>query len=236
MKRRNIPDYERGAIIAGWDSKCAYCEKKDGPFEIEHIVPFSTGGTCEVENFTIACFSCNRRKHATQLPIFYEGLLLAVAGRRAGAIRKDIAVRKKDKILQNYNGRGYCEEDKIYACVFGFDYVDKYLKPKPSLDNPVNGNLHRVTKIEGIPRKYARLVEVSVAAEIANLEAKLSYEKQKLRFKVYENEYAYLKLKRDNFKLSGEKNPSIKGLLSFWGEKFCRVLAQTYPDQTGETI
>ena len=233
MKRRNIPDYERRAIIAGWHNKCAYCEKKDGPFEIEHIVPFLKGGACEVENFTIACFSCNRRKYDTQLPIFYEGLLLAVAGRRAGSIRKDIAVRKGNKILQNYAGRGYCEEYRIYACVFGFEYVDKYLKPKSSLDQMINGNFHRVTKIEGIPRKYARLVEVSVAAEIANFEAKLSYEKQN---KVYKNEYAYLKLKRDNIELSREKTPSIKGLLSFWYEEFCRVLAQTYPDKTSKTI
>lgn len=41
---------------------CAYCGAEQGPFEIDHIHPWSRGGTDDRENLTLACRPCNRSK------------------------------------------------------------------------------------------------------------------------------------------------------------------------------
>ena len=47
---------------------CSYC---DGSCEqIDHIVPFDTGGELKPENTTAACASCNHRKCHTPLLLF----------------------------------------------------------------------------------------------------------------------------------------------------------------------
>lgn len=45
----------------GWT--CGYCGTKDGPFDIDHIVPLSRGGAPnDTENLICACARCNRSK------------------------------------------------------------------------------------------------------------------------------------------------------------------------------
>jgi hypothetical protein len=45
----------------GWT--CGYCGKKDGPFDIDHIVPISRGGALtDTDNLICACAKCNRSK------------------------------------------------------------------------------------------------------------------------------------------------------------------------------
>ena len=85
--RRNIGLSERSAIASAWNNKCAYCKTTDGPFAVDHIVPHSASGTCDVENLCWACSKCNAQKSDTRLPIFQEGLLIGLAARRARAIK-----------------------------------------------------------------------------------------------------------------------------------------------------
>ncbi|MGB8266179.1 MAG: RNA-guided endonuclease IscB [Candidatus Velthaea sp.] len=64
-------EYQQGAL-AGYEVReylleklgrsCAYCDKKDTPLEVEHIVPRSRGGSDRVSNLTLACRPCNQRK------------------------------------------------------------------------------------------------------------------------------------------------------------------------------
>ena len=49
-------------LLEKFHRQCAYCESKDVPLEIEHIVPKSRGGTNRVSNLTLACHSCNQTK------------------------------------------------------------------------------------------------------------------------------------------------------------------------------
>jgi len=42
--------------------KCRYCSTENGPFEFDHVVPWSRGGLDTVENLVVACFTCNRAK------------------------------------------------------------------------------------------------------------------------------------------------------------------------------
>ena len=58
--RPAIPTSVKQDVLAG--RCCTYCGVTSGPFEIDHIVPWSRGGTHDRENLTLACKPCNRSK------------------------------------------------------------------------------------------------------------------------------------------------------------------------------
>jgi hypothetical protein len=43
-------------------AKCAYCGDTSGPFELDHILPYSRGGKTSLVNLTVSCAPCNRSK------------------------------------------------------------------------------------------------------------------------------------------------------------------------------
>jgi 5-methylcytosine-specific restriction endonuclease McrA len=64
----NVREY----LLEKWGRKCAYCDKKEVPFEIEHIVPRSKGGPNSVSNLTLSCNSCNRQKGSNNIEDFVK--------------------------------------------------------------------------------------------------------------------------------------------------------------------
>ena len=52
----------REYLLEKWGRKCAYCDVKDKPLEVEHITARSRGGTNRVSNLTLACKPCNGDK------------------------------------------------------------------------------------------------------------------------------------------------------------------------------
>lgn len=58
-----LAGYEvREYLVAKWNRRCAYCGATDVPFEVEHLVPKSRGGSDRVSNLVIACRPCNELK------------------------------------------------------------------------------------------------------------------------------------------------------------------------------
>ena len=64
-------EYQRGELfgfevkeylLEKWSRKCAYCGIENVPFEIEHIVAKSKGGSNRVSNLCLSCHSCNQAK------------------------------------------------------------------------------------------------------------------------------------------------------------------------------
>ena len=63
--------YQRGTLF-GWEvrmyllekfgRRCAYCGKQHVPFELEHILPRSRGGSDRVSNLALSCHDCNQAK------------------------------------------------------------------------------------------------------------------------------------------------------------------------------
>ncbi|QIY92211.1 HNH endonuclease [Chryseobacterium gallinarum] len=51
---------------------CSYCGQYGGKLECDHIIPFSKGGTDELENLTTACKSCNQTKKDMYLEDFLK--------------------------------------------------------------------------------------------------------------------------------------------------------------------
>jgi len=61
LARKDVP---RKDIFERDGYRCSYCGTTDGPFECDHIMPVSRGGTNDNSNLTTACVSCNRDKRA----------------------------------------------------------------------------------------------------------------------------------------------------------------------------
>ncbi|HAJ61726.1 MAG TPA: HNH endonuclease [Cyanobacteria bacterium UBA8543] len=64
-------EYQRGELfgfeikeylLIKWGRKCAYCGVENVPFEIEHILAKSKGGSNRVSNMSLSCHNCNQAK------------------------------------------------------------------------------------------------------------------------------------------------------------------------------
>jgi 5-methylcytosine-specific restriction endonuclease McrA len=75
-KQRAERDGSRGTFTAddwrrmlrAFDWCCAYCARRGGDLEIEHVVPLSGGGRHDDTNIVPACGLCNRKKRTKSLP------------------------------------------------------------------------------------------------------------------------------------------------------------------------
>jgi len=58
-----LQGYEiREYLLEKFGRTCVYCNKKDIPLQVEHIIPKSRGGSDRVSNLTISCEKCNKKK------------------------------------------------------------------------------------------------------------------------------------------------------------------------------
>ncbi len=64
-------EYQQGALqgyevreylLHKWGRTYAYCNKKDVPLQIEHLVPRARGGSDRISNLTLSCGPCNQKK------------------------------------------------------------------------------------------------------------------------------------------------------------------------------
>ena len=68
-----LAGYEvREYLLEKWGRRCAYCDAKDTPLQIEHIVPRTNGGSNRVSNLTLACVRCNTDKGARDVRDFVK--------------------------------------------------------------------------------------------------------------------------------------------------------------------
>ncbi|WP_242384439.1 HNH endonuclease [Enterococcus faecalis] len=51
---------------------CKYCGKIGGILEVDHVIPFSKGGSDELDNLVCACRKCNRQKKDKTLEEFEQ--------------------------------------------------------------------------------------------------------------------------------------------------------------------
>lgn len=63
-RRSGISSAVRKEIFQRDGGTCQYCGNTAGPFEIDHVIPWSRGGKHSADNFALACKPCNRDKGA----------------------------------------------------------------------------------------------------------------------------------------------------------------------------
>ena len=65
--RSGLPPSLRQMVFERDGNRCFYCGATDGPFEIDHMLPWSRGGAHIPENLAVACRPCNRSKGARSI-------------------------------------------------------------------------------------------------------------------------------------------------------------------------
>jgi 5-methylcytosine-specific restriction endonuclease McrA len=89
----------REYLLEKWHRKCAYCGKRDVPFQIEHIVARTNGGTNRISNLALACIPCNQDKGSRPVEEFLKDKpeLLAKILHQARAPLKDASAVNKTR-------------------------------------------------------------------------------------------------------------------------------------------
>jgi hypothetical protein len=63
---RHLSEEERENVRQRANHLCEYCHTfelwQSVPFTIDHVIPLSLGGSNNIENLALACFTCNRKK------------------------------------------------------------------------------------------------------------------------------------------------------------------------------
>lgn len=60
----------REYLLEKWNRRCAYCDAKDVPLQIEHIQSRAKSGTNRVSNLCLSCEPCNKKKNTTDIKVF----------------------------------------------------------------------------------------------------------------------------------------------------------------------
>jgi 5-methylcytosine-specific restriction endonuclease McrA len=66
-------------LLEKWGRQCCYCQAKEVPLEIEHVIPKSKGGSDRVSNLTLACRPCNQKKGNSTVQEFLKKNLALLA-------------------------------------------------------------------------------------------------------------------------------------------------------------
>jgi hypothetical protein len=72
--RRSLPVIVRRLVFARDNWHCRTCGTHDVPLEVDHIVPWSAGGTDSTENLRLLCEWCNNRR-SNRKEVFYPSVL-----------------------------------------------------------------------------------------------------------------------------------------------------------------
>lgn len=64
MYKTNVKKWYRirKCVFERDDYTCIYCNKRGGILEVDHIIPFSKGGSDSLSNLVTSCRKCNRQK------------------------------------------------------------------------------------------------------------------------------------------------------------------------------
>jgi 5-methylcytosine-specific restriction endonuclease McrA len=94
-------EYQRG-ILAGYEVReyllakfghqCVYCDAKDVPLNIDHVVSRSRGGSDRVSNLVLACVPCNQRKNNRSIKEFCPERAARILARCKAPLRDAAAV------------------------------------------------------------------------------------------------------------------------------------------------
>lgn len=63
FRRRRVTNAKRQQVMKRDGSTCTTCGSQDN-LQIDHVIPFSKGGSCEIGNLQVLCGTCNLKKGA----------------------------------------------------------------------------------------------------------------------------------------------------------------------------
>lgn len=91
-------------LLEKFNRTCVYCDVKDVPLNIEHLVPRSKGGSNRISNLAISCVPCNQQKKSQSLENFLVNdtkRLTKIKAQIKKPLRDAAAVNSTSKALVN---------------------------------------------------------------------------------------------------------------------------------------
>jgi len=62
VRRRAVDAFTRHSVFDRDGCVCRYCGYDEGPFHLDHVIPWSRGGKDTADNLVVACAACNLSK------------------------------------------------------------------------------------------------------------------------------------------------------------------------------
>lgn len=88
-----LAGYEvREYLLAKFGRQCAYCDARDGPLNVDHVLARIRGGSDRVSNLVLACISCNQAKDSRLLQEFCPARAAEIMARAKAPMRDAAAV------------------------------------------------------------------------------------------------------------------------------------------------
>jgi len=99
------------SIVLESGGRCGWCDRdiRDAPFEIEHIVGLSRGGSNSIDNMTCTCPDCNRRKGEQHPAKFAQQLV------RDGGVRTALI----ERVLDHFGLESFTQQSMFGESGFG---------------------------------------------------------------------------------------------------------------------
>ena len=183
-QRGTLFDYEvKEYLLEKYSYSCAYCEVKNVPFEKEHVIPKSRGGSNRISNLVLSCRSCNEKKDNLTIDEFLKDnqpLLKKIKAQLKTPLKDAAAVNiSRKQIIKElsdlnvpvltgtgaetkYNrvSQGYAKEHYIDALCAGTTGIKVYIssKLKPLLIKKERRNNRQMCLVDkyGFPRGKAK--------------------------------------------------------------------------------
>ena len=144
MQKMNNPsisgkEYQRGElfgfevreyILQKYNYTCVYCEAKDVPLQLEHVIPRARGGSNRVSNLVLACKKCNQKKGSKSIDEFLskdKDLLKKIKSKLKASL-KDVAIMHatRNRVVRNLMETGLPVE-------LGYGYLTKFNRVQQGL-------------------------------------------------------------------------------------------------------
>jgi len=104
--------YQRGTLLGfelreylleKWERSCAYCDLKNVPLEIDHILAKANGGTDRLTNLTLSCKKCNQKKGKRLIEEFVseQSRLKKIIGKKQQSFKDAAAVNSTRYAIGN---------------------------------------------------------------------------------------------------------------------------------------
>lgn len=106
---KTVSDKTRNAVYARDGFACTYCQvaRPEGvTLSLDHVIPFSQGGSSEATNMVTVCCTCNSSKNDRSLSDFCKSKgysLSAIEARIARRTSKGLNLRKGAELVAEHN-------------------------------------------------------------------------------------------------------------------------------------
>ena len=207
MIRKKISTEERESALRKTGYRCAHCGKKIAidTATIEHIYPFSKGGSDSEYNITVLCDKCNYEKSNTSvgdIPIYYRYINKEYIEKYCNQFNKEIEQNKDDSFI-NYDEQSFYYPPSSATQMIMKLYRNRRKISSDKLVKIINAHMQEITLERVYEGDLFRMIK-----DFNNQEIRYGHEDRLLNYyeiigKIKNGEYEAYISRMKNYELTG---------------------------------